>query len=61
MNRPRWLRWTDWPLAAKSAVALAMPLTLLVVALIFSYRLQQDIADTEADVRRALAIARGRT
>lgn len=56
MSRSRWLRWTDWSLAAKSAVALAMPLTLLVVALFFSYRLQQDIADTEADVRRALAI-----
>ena len=56
MSRSRWLHWTDWSLGAKSAAALAMPLTLLVVALIFSYRLQQDIADTEADVRRALAI-----
>ncbi|MES2884195.1 MAG: ATP-binding protein [Pseudomonadota bacterium] len=56
MSRPRWLHWTDWSLAAKSAAALAMPLTLLVVALFFSYRLQQDIAETDADVRRALAI-----
>ena len=56
MSRARWLHWTDWPLAAKSAAALAMPLTLLVVALLFSYRLQRDIAETEADVRRALAI-----
>ena len=56
MSRMRWLHTSDWSLAAKSAAALAMPLTLLVVALLFSYRLQQDIADTDADVRRALAI-----
>lgn len=56
MSRSRWLHWTDWSLAAKSAAALAMPLTLLVAALLFSYRLQKEIADTEADVRRALAI-----
>lgn len=56
MSRSRWLHWTDWSLAAKSAAALAMPLALLVAALFFSYRLQQEIADTEVDVRRALAI-----
>jgi len=56
MSRSRWLHWTDWSLAAKSAAALAMPLALLGVALLFSYRVQRDIADTEADVRRALAI-----
>lgn len=56
MSRSRWLHWTDWSLAAKSAAALAMPLALLGVSLLFSYRVQRDIADTEADVRRALAI-----
>ena len=56
MSRSRWLHWSDWSLTAKSAAALAMPLALLGVALLFSYHVQRDIADTEADVRRALAI-----
>lgn len=56
MTTPGWLRWRDWSLGAKSAAALAMPLTLLVVALLFSYRLQRDIAAADADVRRALVI-----
>lgn len=56
MSRSRWVHWADWSLGAKSTAALALPLTLLAVALIFSYRLQQDIAETEADVRRALGI-----
>lgn len=56
MTPSRFLRWADWPLGAKSAAVLAMPLILLVAALLFSYRLQQDIADADADVRRALVI-----
>ena len=56
MSTPSWLRWTDWPLAAKSTAAVAMPLMLLVASLFFSYRLQQVIAAADADVRRALAI-----
>ena len=56
MSHPRWLRWTDWSLGAKSAAALALPLTLLLVATLFSYRVQQQITAAEADVRRALAI-----
>lgn len=51
-----WLRWTNWPLGAKSAAAVTLPLLLLAVALLFSYRLQQDIVAADADVRRALVI-----
>lgn len=56
MTPLRVLRWADWPLGAKSAAVLAMPLILLLAALLFSYRLQQDIAAADADVRRALVI-----
>lgn len=56
MSRRRWLHWTDWSLGAKSAAAVALPLILLLVSLIFSYRLQRDITAADADVRRALAI-----
>lgn len=54
MSRLR--RWRDWPLAFKSAVVVALPMLLLMLALVSSYRLQQDMNDADADVRRALAI-----
>lgn len=56
MTAARWWHWQDWSLGAKSAAAVALPLTLLLVALGFSYRLQQAISAADADVRRALAI-----
>lgn len=51
-----WGNWNDWSLGAKGLVAVATPLALLLVALWFSYRLQQDSIAADADVRRALAI-----
>ena len=56
MTATRWRHWQDWPLAAKAAAALAIPLALLLTALVFSYRLQQALTAADADVRRALAI-----
>ncbi|MGQ0529588.1 MAG: ATP-binding protein [Panacagrimonas sp.] len=58
MSRPwtQWRQWRDWSLGAKSAVAVAVPLLLLLASLAFSYRLQQSINEADADVRRALAI-----
>lgn len=56
MSTARWRHWQDWSLGAKSAAAIALPLVLLLVALVFSYRLQQGIAAADDDVRRALAI-----
>jgi signal transduction histidine kinase len=50
------LRWRDWPLGVKSAVAVIIPLALLISALVAGYRLQKDISDADAQVRRALAI-----
>lgn len=55
MRIPR-LRWQDWSLAAKSAAAVTVPLVLLLVALVFSYRMQHHISAADAEVRRALAI-----
>lgn len=52
----QWQQWRDWSLGAKSAVAVAVPLLLLLASLAFSYRLQQSINEADADVRRALAI-----
>jgi signal transduction histidine kinase/CheY-like chemotaxis protein len=49
-------RWQDWPLAAKSAAAVSVPLALLLLALVFGYRMQQHINAADAEVRRALAI-----
>lgn len=50
------LRWRDWPLGVKSAVAVTIPLALLGSALVAGFRLQKDISDADAQVRRALAI-----
>ena len=50
------LRWRDWPLGVKSAIAVVIPLALLISALVAGYRLQKDISDADAQVRRALAI-----
>lgn len=54
--RERFLRWRDWPLGVKSAAAVVVPLALLLFALGFSYRMQQQINQADAEVRRALAI-----
>ena len=54
--KSRRLRWRDWPLGVKSAAAVVVPLGLLLFALGFSYRLQQQISKADAEVRRALAI-----
>jgi len=56
MRHWRWMPWQDWSLAAKSAAAVVLPFSLLLVALLFSYQLQKDITAADADVRRALAI-----
>lgn len=50
------IRWRDWPLGVKSAVAVMVPLALLASALVSGYRLQKDVSEAEAQVRRALAI-----
>jgi signal transduction histidine kinase/CheY-like chemotaxis protein len=52
----RLFHWHDWPLGAKSAIAVAVPLTMLLFALLFSYRLQQQLSTADAQVRRALSI-----
>jgi len=52
----RLFHWRDWPLGVKSAIAIAVPLTMLLFALLFSYRLQQQLSTADAQVRRALAI-----
>ena len=54
--KARLFHWRDWPLGAKSAIAIAVPLTMLLLALLFSYRLQQQLSTADAQVRRALAI-----
>lgn len=56
MSEPRWHRWRDWPLGAKSAAAVLVPMALLLVGLVFSFRQQQAISTADADVRRALVI-----
>lgn len=50
------MRWQDWPLGLKSAAAITIPLALLISALVAGYRLQQNISEADAQVRRALAI-----
>jgi signal transduction histidine kinase/CheY-like chemotaxis protein len=50
------MRWQDWPLGLKSAAAVTIPLALLISALVAGYRLQQNISEADAQVRRALAI-----
>lgn len=54
--RGRLFHWRDWPLGTKSALAVAVPLTMLLFALLFSYRLQQQLSTADAQVRRAQAI-----
>lgn len=54
--RGRLFHWRDWPLGTKSALAIAVPLTMLLFALLFSYRLQQQLSTADAQVRRAQAI-----
>lgn len=55
MNRIA-MRWRDWPLGLKSLAAVAVPMALLLFALVSSYRLQDQISTADADLRRALAI-----
>lgn len=56
MSTARWRRWQDWSLGAKSAAAVVIPFALLLLGLVFSYRLQQGSTAADADVRRALVI-----
>jgi len=56
MSRRAWRFWNDWSLGAKSAAAVLLPTLVLMLSLLFSYRLQQGMAAAEADVQRALAI-----
>lgn len=52
----RALHWRDWPLGFKSLAAVAVPMALLLFALLFSYRMQQEINNADADLRHALSI-----
>lgn len=45
-----WLRWNDWPLAAKGVTVIALPVALLLVSLASNYRLQQEITEAENEV-----------
>ncbi len=56
MSGRAWRFWNDWSLGAKSAAAVLLPTLVLMLSLLFSYRLQQGMAAAEADVQRALAI-----
>lgn len=50
------MRWRDWPLGLKSLAAVAVPMALLLLALLSSYRQQEHLGQADADLRRALAI-----
>ena len=52
----RALHWRDWPIGLKSLAAVAVPMALLLFALVFSYRMQQEINNADADLRHALSI-----
>lgn len=52
----RALHWRDWPLGVKSLAAVSVPMALLLFALMFSYRMQQEINKADADLRHALSI-----
>lgn len=52
----RAMHWRDWPLGFKSLAAVAVPIALLLFALAFSYRMQQEINKADEDLRHALSI-----
>lgn len=52
----RALHWRDWPLGLKSLAAVAVPMALLLFALLFNYRMQQEINKADANLRHALSI-----
>lgn len=49
-------RWNDWPIALKAGLAVVIPIVLMMAALFSSFQLQQQVAQADAEVRRALAI-----
>jgi signal transduction histidine kinase/ActR/RegA family two-component response regulator len=52
----RYVRWRDWPLAAKGAAIIALPIALLLATMYSSYLSQQEISRADIEVQRTLAI-----